>query len=197
MCVWDANTLYSLIAIGLTDIILESVAGSAVALVVFATDAANAAVRLAHGLAALVGQLVTLGAATDFRFGAIVSRIAVAVATTDGSTEATCLVQRVAGIALAAPVEKAASVLAAQRAGKHTIPIVVLHESLVAIALARQTTAAIRTATNGSADSDSPEPGRRVARATDLQRGQLIGHICLYVTGILVFVHHVRSSWPR
>lgn len=86
---WNSNTLYSLIAIGLTDIILESVARSAVALVVLPTDAANAAVRVAHGLATLVGQLVTLGTATDFRFCAIVTRIVAAAATADGATEAT------------------------------------------------------------------------------------------------------------
>lgn len=195
MCVWNSNTLYSLIAIGLTDIILESVARSAVALVVLPTDAANAAVRVANGLATLVGQLVTLGTATDFRFCAIVTRIVAAAATADGATEATCLVQRIPGIALATPVEEATSILAAQRAGEHTIPIVVLHESLIAIALAGRPTAAIGTAANGSTHSDPLEAGRRITRATDLEGSQLIGHICLYVTGVLVFVHHVRANW--
>lgn len=96
---------------------------------------------------------------------------------------------------MAAPVKEATSILAAQRAGKHTIPIVVLHKSLIAIALAGRPTAAIGTAANGSTDSDPLEAGRRVTRATDLEGSQLIGHICLYVTGVLVFVHHVRANW--
>lgn len=190
----NANTLYSLIAVGLTDEVPEAVARSAIALVVLSTNTADAAVRVAYRLAAIVGQLVTLAAATDLRLGAVVTRVVVAVAAADGATEASRLVQRVANIALATAVEEAASVLATQRAGEHTVPIVVLHESLVAVALAGHSAAAIGTAANGSADSDALQPCGTIARATDLDGGQLVGHVRLYEIRVEVFIQHFRST---
>lgn len=187
-------TLYSLIAVGLTDEVPEAVARSAVALVVLSANAADATVRIAYRLTAIVGKLVTLAAATDLWLGAVVARVVVAVAAADGPTEASRLVQRVADIALATAVEEAASVLAAQRAGEHTVPIVVLHESLVAVALAGHTAAAIGTAANGSADSDALQPRCTVARATDLNGGQFISHVRLYEIGVRVFGQHFRST---
>lgn len=121
------------------------------------------------------------------------TRIAVAVGAADGPTEASRLIQRVADIALATAIEEAASVLATQGAGEHTVPIVVLHESLVAVALAGYTTAAIRTTANRSADSDPLQASCTIARATDFDRGQFVGHVCLYEIGVEVFIQHFRS----
>lgn len=182
-----------LVAIGLADTVPGMVAGCAVALVVVLAEAPNSAVRFADGLASVVGQLVSLGAAADLRFGAVVPRTVATPTAADGAAEAARLVQLVARIALAAAVQETLSILAAQRTGEHTVAVVVLHESLVALALPRNPAAPILAATLRPAHGDALQPTGRVSGAADLDEGQPVRLVRLDDAGVRVLFN--RIGW--
>lgn len=184
---------YLLIAIALADAILERVARTAVALIVVPADPTDAAVRVTNRLAALISQLIALGAAADLRLGAIVTRVIATAAAADGPAEATAFVQHVAHVALAAAIQIAASILAANGTREDAVPIVIAHKALIAIALAGHTASTVLAAANGPADGDALQASGRVAGAADLDRGQLVGHVCLDEIGQRIFGHSFRT----
>lgn len=183
-----------LIAIGLADTIPQIVTRSAVALVVVLAESADSTVRFADGLASVVGQLIALGAATDLRFGAVVPRTAATATAADRAAEASRLVQLVARITLTAAVQIALTILAAQRAGKHTVAVVVTHKAIIALALTRNLTASVLAATLRPAHGYAHQTTGRVSGAADLDQGQPVGLVRLDDTGVRVLFHRIGAT---